>query len=51
MLPEITIEIQGLSQDEFDSLISDREYLALFISKDGYKNILTPEQLEIINNL
>jgi hypothetical protein len=48
---EIGIEIQGLNQEEFDSLISDAEYLALFTSREGYENILTPEQLEIVNNL
>jgi hypothetical protein len=51
MLPEITIELEGLNQEEFDSLISDPGYLALFTSRDGYENILTAEQIEIINNL
>lgn len=45
------IELEGLNQEEFDSLISDPEYLALFTSREGYENILTPEQLEIVNNL
>jgi hypothetical protein len=51
MLPQITIEIQGLNQEEFDNLISDPEYLALFTNLEGYENILTPEQIEIINSL
>lgn len=50
MLPEIGIELEGLNQEEFDSLISDAEYLAIFTSREGYETILTYEQLEIINN-
>lgn len=45
------IELEGLNQEEFDSLISDPVWLALFKSNEGYVHILTPEQLDIINNL
>jgi hypothetical protein len=45
------IELEGLNQEEFDSLILDVEYLSLFKSNEGYTRILTPEQLDIINNL
>jgi hypothetical protein len=45
------IELEGLNQEEFDSLLADPVWLALFISREGYERILTPEQLDIINNL
>jgi hypothetical protein len=42
-------ELEGLNQEEFDSIISDPESLQWFINREGYENLLTEEQIEQLN--
>ena len=42
--------INGLNDAEFISLINDPAYLSLFLSNPENLNILTPEQLNIIQD-
>lgn len=41
-------KIDGLNDVEFTSLINDPAYLSLFLSNPDNLNILTPEQLNVI---
>ena len=44
------LEIQGLNEDEFNSIINNPQDLSIFITTCNME-ILTPEQLDIINYL
>lgn len=44
------LEIQGLNEDEFNSIINNPQDLSIFITTFNME-VLTQEQLDIINNL
>lgn len=44
------LEIQGLNDDEFNSIINNPQDLSIFITTSNME-LLTQEQLDVINNI
>jgi hypothetical protein len=44
------LEIQGLNDDEFNSIINNTQDLSIFITTSNME-LLTQEQLDVINNI
>jgi len=44
------LEIQGLNEDEFNSIINNPQDLSIFITTCNME-VLTQEQLDLINNV
>jgi hypothetical protein len=50
-LHQLDISMHGLNDIEFNTLISNPTNVSIFSANINNMNLLTPEQLDIINNL